>query len=199
MKTYTILVMMILLASAMAIGCVGGLNGNGPGPTDKTPTIVPTQAPQPTMAPSPTLVAYDTGRPQKVPLTNKVLVTHTRTLRGEDWMLPTPQISNTRCSHGVVQELIMENPTSETLTVSAGEDLKSIIVYKYEGKLGFALVYDVFYNESSGFFGSVTLAPSERRKVMMYSYIVDDSKYDQYRGYYLDTVGIDANPRYVPM
>ncbi|WP_230739096.1 hypothetical protein [Methanooceanicella nereidis] len=188
-------ILMILLMSAMLAGCTGPGTDNGATvtPDAATPTPAPTQNPVPTPTPAPTLTPYDTDKPQKQYLSNGVLLSHPKTWRGEDWMMPVAMPGENPAHHGVVQELVFENPTDSNKTVSSW-NLKSMFNYKLDYKTYFLISYDIFYDEKKGFYSDLRLAPGEQKRVFMYSYIVGDREYDKYSGFINEQVNISPNP-----
>lgn len=190
MKKYGISVTIILIASALILGCVTPTPTAVP--TDGTPTVLPTQAPVPTPTPKATLTPYDTEKPQHQYMKNGILVWHPRTFRADDWMLPIAQPGKDTSTHGVVQELIFENPTIYNQTVSSW-NIKSLFNYKIDGVTGFLLSYNMFYDDYRGFYSEITLLPGEHRKVNMYSYIVGDREYEKYKGFI--NTQVDISPQ----
>lgn len=195
-KKLAVFILIILTASVLVPGCTSPAQ-NTPTPTtgDHTPSVMPTQAPLPTDKPAPTPVAYDTGKLQKNPLVNGVMVQFPTVYRAEDWMMPIPQTGKAQAHHGAILELYFENPTNKNQTVTADSDLKAHITYQDENHMThWFVVYDVFYDPKKGFYGAFDIAPGERKKVMMYAYIVDDEAYEAHKHRISEQVSLDVNP-----
>ncbi len=189
-----IILMVILVASTTAMGCVTCKNILGPiyGPT-YTPTVAspsPTPPAYQSPSPSPKYIKIETDSPPYQYMPNQARVSHPCYYRTEDWEMPVPAPGSLKpAHHGVIHELEFWNPTNENKTISV-YNLKSAFYEKKDTPHKFVTSAEIFYEEGKGFFTEFTLQPNEYRTVLMYSYIIDDSNYEKYRGYFVEPVSV---------
>jgi hypothetical protein len=184
----------ILLVSSTSLGCIVCKNILPfPGPT-YSPTVaspIPT-TPEVSASPSPSTkyITVETDSPPWQYLPNQARVSHPRYYRTADWEMPVPaKGALTPMHHGVIHELEFWNPTDSNKTISV-YNLKSAFYESKDTPHKFIQSYDMFFDESEGFYSEFTLSPDERVTVLMYSYINDDSNYDKYKGYFIEPVSV---------
>jgi len=185
--------MILMLASASALGCVG--SNLIPGST-VVPTVGPSPPPGETPTPAPPanttlpigLVQYSTGTPPDAHMANDVLVSHPYYFARPDLSLPPLPASAGSlepASHGVIHELDFWNPTTSNQTIYVNY-FPSAFVETYDGQGSFVSPEQLFYDPNLGFFSTFVLAPGEHRTVYVYAYITD-TEYNEYHGMF--TVG----------
>lgn len=199
-----IILMIVLLASTTALGCVVCKSVLSPlvSPT-YSPTvgaISPTPEATVSASTSPkfiTVEADNTGyqyMPNPGGPGDSALVAHPRYYRADDWKMPVPYKGGlSPMSHGVIHELDFWNPTDSNKTISV-YNIKSAFYEKKDTPHKFVPSAEIFYDDSQGFFTQFTLPPHERRTVLMYSYINDDSLYEKYSGYFIEPVSVSLIP-----
>lgn len=199
-----IILTIILLASSTAMGCVVCQSILSPlvKPTYSPTVAAGTPTPEATAIATPsakyiTVEADNTGyqyMPNPSGPGNSALVAHPRYYRTSDWEMPVPNKGGLNpMSHGVIHELDFWNPTDENKTISV-YNIKSAFYEKKDTPHRFVPSSEIFYEDKLGFFSEFTLPPHERRTVLMYSYINDDTVYEKYRGYFIEPVSVSLIP-----
>lgn len=199
-----IILMIVLLASSTALGCVVCKNIIPPitGPTYSPTVDTGSPTPEATVAVSTspkyiTKEADNTGyqyMPNPAGPGNSALVAHPSYYRTEDWEMPVPYKGGLKpMSHGVIHQLDFWNPTDENKTISV-YNIKSTFYESKDMPHKFVPSAEIFYEDRQGFFSEFMLPAHERRTVLMYSYINDDSIYEQYRGYFIEPVSLSLIP-----
>lgn len=189
-----IVLTIVLLASAAAMGCVS-CRGFIPliSPTI-APTVGQSEPPSATVTvtpmPSGTLPLnfkeYETGTPPNAHMANDVLVSHPTYYSRDDLSMPvSPEKGLKPAHHGVIHKLEFWNPTDSNQTVYVNY-FPSSFIERYDSDGRFVTAQEIFYDSSEGFFSVFDIGPHERRTVYVYAYITDED-FDKYQGKF--TVG----------
>jgi hypothetical protein len=189
------LIVLVLVASMSAMGAMGCITCKDILAPLYGPTYTPTVAspcPTPISSPSPSqkYIKVETDSPPYQYMPNQARVSHPCYYRTENWEMPVPAPGSLKpAHHGVIHEMEFWNPTGENKTISV-YNLKSAFYEKKDTPARFVQSYEMFYEDGKGFFSEFTLQPNERRTVLMYAYIIDDSNYEKYRGYFVEPVSV---------
>ncbi len=187
-----IILMVALLASTSALGCVACNNIPITVPTYSPTVTSATPTPEATVTPTSATkyITIETDSPPYQYMPNQARVSHPRYYRTADWEMPVANKDGlTTMSHGVIHEMEFWNPTDENKTISV-YNLKSAFYEKKDMPHKFVPSSEIFYGENEGFFSEFTLPPHEHRTVLMYAYINDDKLYEEYRGYFIEPVSV---------
>jgi hypothetical protein len=187
-----IVLMIVLLASMVAVGCTGCKSYIPVVNPTIAPTVGPSQQAPITVTPMPSgtlplnFKEYETGTPPNAHMANDVLVSHPTYYMRDDLEMPVlPEKGLKPAHHGVIHMLEFWNPTGENQTVYVNY-FPSAFIERYDGKGNFVSAQQMFYDPVEGFFSVFEIGPHERRTVYVYAYITDED-FEKYHG--LFTVG----------
>jgi hypothetical protein len=187
-----IVLMIVLLVSTVAAGCIDCKNFIPVVNPTIAPTVGPSQQAPATVTPMPSgtlplnFKEYETGTPPNAHMANDVLVSHPTYYMRDDLEMPVlPEKGSKPAHHGVIHKLEFWNPTGENQTIDVNY-FPSAFIEKFDGKGNFVPAQQMFYDPIDGFLSVFEIGPHERRTIFVYAYITDED-FEKYHG--LFTVG----------